>query len=106
MIKLVTSNPIKLANGETVPSGELCTVEVDKRRPTVARLWAPSVGDFSVQCRNLWRYFGEFLQVTDDMIEEAIMDGDCPSIYDFHEVEPDGWDPHGFPSILVAMGII
>lgn len=106
MAKVVTSNQIKLANGLVVPSGELCMVVVEKRRPTVAKVWAPSVGDFSVQCKNLWRYFGDFLQITDDMIEDAIMDGACMSIYDFNEVDPDGWDPDGFPSILLAMGIV
>lgn len=54
---------------------------------------------------HLYVHFEEFVEVTMDMIQEAMMDGECLSMTG-DTVEPDGWDSEGFPSILMAAGIM
>lgn len=43
---------------------------------------------------------------TEEQIARWIDDGVCPAVIDGCEVEPDGRCPHGWPSWLVAMGVI
>ena len=48
----------------------------------------------------------KFGYADDEQISEAIFDGACPSVnlnYD-ENLEPDGYDPEGWPSILLAYG--
>lgn len=50
-------------------------------------------------------YFNEFEKVTMEELQEAVNDGVCQSICG-ETVEPDGYDEHGSPSWLLAMGLI
>jgi hypothetical protein len=59
-----------------------------------------------IQMVNLFLYFTEFIEVTPESIDEAMMDGECPSMTGETGIEPDGHDSDGWPSILAAAGII
>jgi len=49
--------------------------------------------------------FKQFINIKMEDLAEGVYDGICKSMTG-DEVEPDGWDEHGFPSILLAMGMI
>ena len=55
---------------------------------------------------NLFHYFPEFIEVTPEALDEAMMDGECPSMNGETGIGPDGHDSDGWPSILSAAGII
>lgn len=90
---------IKLKNGSTIPVGAVVDVLPDQKHPdrickvaydgTVYRL----------------RYTSVFKQPNMHTIESAVCDGVCESILG-QTVEPDGYDDHGFPSWLLALGVI
>lgn len=106
MLKFKVSRKIKLANGEVVPAGSEVTVYVTRKRPTYAIVFYRPVGDIRIHCKNLHLYFDDFIKPTDDVIVDALCDGVCPSIFQGTDVEPDGWDSDGFPSVLVALGMV
>ena len=106
MIKFKVDRTIKLANGETVPAGVEVQIFVERKRPTFAKLYYSPVGDIRINCANLWRYFDDFIKPTEDAITDALCDGVCPSIFQGVDIEPDGWDSDGFPSLLLALGMI
>jgi len=54
----------------------------------------------------LFHYFAEFIEVTPEALDKAMMDGECPSMTGETGIEPDGHDSDGWPSILAASGII
>ena len=61
--------------------------------------------EISLKATSAGIYFEhDFVQINQDAIDEAIMDGGCPSLIG-DTVEPDGHDEHGFPSILLACGL-
>lgn len=105
-MKFIVDREIKLANGATVPAGANVFIVVEKKRPTFASLFYKPVGDIRINCANLHNYFNDFINPTDEVLMEAVMDGVCPSIYSGYDVEPDGWDEEGFPSVLLAMGLV
>jgi hypothetical protein len=75
-----------------------------KRIPTVANIYHHDSGkDIHVPSRNLHKYADEFIQVTDEVVQDAIFDT-CQSLTG-ETIEPDGYDPDGFPSVLLATGI-
>jgi len=106
MQKFKVNRSIKLANGETVPAGSEVSIYVQKHRPTFATVFYRPVGDIRISCANLWRYFDDFIKPNEGDITDALCDGICPSIFGGTDVEPDGWDADGFPSLLLALGMI
>lgn len=105
-MKLIVDREIKLANGNAVPAGTMVNIFVEKKRPTFAEFFYQPVGAIRISCANLHNYFNDFINPTDEVLMEAVMDGVCPSIYSGYDVEPDGWDEEGFPSVLLAMGLV
>ena len=61
---------------------------------------------FKLPMLKLWFYFPDFIQVTMEDIEQAICDGDCPTITGEYGIESDGCTSDGWPSILRAAGMI
>lgn len=105
-MKLIVDRSIKLANDQIVPAGVEVHIIVERTRPTFAQLFYRPVGDIRINCANLHHYFNDFIKPTEEIISEACFDGVCPSIFCGYDVEPDGFDEEGFPSVLLAMGMI
>jgi len=59
----------------------------------------------AINTLKLGKYFDGFDTFCDQDFEEAAMDCVSPSVTG-ETVEPDGWDSQGFPSILLAAGLI
>jgi hypothetical protein len=90
--------------GIDVPAGTEVEVTVPKEHPTIAIL---EIGEHKIRSRSasLYTKFAEFQEFTMDDMQEAVGDGTSPSLTG-DIVELDGWDSEGFPSILLAMGLI
>ena len=98
--------PLKLKSGREFPIGTAFAV-IPHLNDTHAMLFhEDSEEPFILNMVSLYKYFPEFIQVTDDLISTAMMDGEIPSLTGETEIEPDGHDSDGWPSILAACGLI
>jgi len=104
-MKTIAMNEIRFKDGTSWPVGEIVIVEVDRTNPRLAIIENYDGETRKVQSVNLHKWFDDFISFGDDDIEAAICDGICPSLTG-DQVEPDGWDSEGFPSILLAAGLI
>ena len=97
---------IPVRKGEPVElfAGVPYHITVEKHKPTKAKV---QIGGKTVlfNTPSLHKYFTDFEEYTLSDAETAMMDGACPSVTG-QEVEPDGWDEHGMPSILMAFGFV
>lgn len=98
------TKPIKLFNGAVIPEGTEMRVTVQRDKPAQGMIW---LGDQVAPIRSsrLWQYFDEFEEITEDKITIAMNHGACLSLTGAN-VEPDGWDSFGFPSMLMALGVV
>lgn len=94
---------LKFKSGEVWKAGQAVLIEVDKKRPHVALIKQIDDPDNvkRVKSEHLYMYVNDFIMITMDALEAATFDSVCPSLLGCN-VEPDGWDEHGFPSILQA----
>ncbi len=102
-MKCKLSSPLILKDGTNFPKGASFNVKVNKDKPTVAILTAASGREIKIRSIGLSRYFKEFDKP--NFNSEEMMDSIVPSLTG-ESVEPDGWDEHGFPSMLLAAGMI
>ena len=95
-------NPLKLKDCSLYPKGTPVSVSVKENKPTVAVLVIAG-REIKIRSISLYRYFAEF----DPVNLNSTIWTDCivPSLTG-ESVEPDGWDEHGFPSGLLAAGVI
>ena len=93
----------KSKNGQVFPKNFEFEIMVPKELPVRAIL---QKGSFHahMQSKNLHLYFEGFQEYSEEDIATAMMDGRCFSLTG-EDVEPDGWDSKGFPSILLAEGL-
>ncbi len=103
-MKAKLTYPLKFKDGSDWFIGTEVIISVAEDHPMVAVLESNEQVR-RIRSANLWRYFDEFIQVTDDLIEEGISDSVCESLTG-ERVEPDGWDSEGFPSVLLACGLM
>jgi len=97
---------IRWFDGTSWSPGTEISVRADNKTPVFSFLTNVLTGQIKkIRTLHLCFYFAEFIPVSEDMLTEALMDGDCPSLTG-QEVDPDGWDKEGFPSILLAAGLI
>jgi hypothetical protein len=101
-----SKNQIKLKDGRIYSTGENFNVVPSIDRPDYGALCFPLSGGaaFKIPYSRLPKLFTDFHSVTEEELEEAVMDCYCPSITG-EDVEPDGHDSHGFPSWLIALGM-
>lgn len=103
----ISRTQIRFKDGSVWEKGTMVEITVNRMTPHIAQLALP--GDETpprkVRSMNLYIWFDEFIEITEDVIQEAVMDGTCPSLLG-DDVEPDGWDSAGFPSAMLAYGII
>jgi len=107
-MKAILKRSITFKNGETWNPGQTITININQDSPMQAQLISHINTDYGnykkVRSSNLHLWFDEFQPFTMADLEEATMDGICPSLTG-DMVEPDGWDSEGTPSILLACGI-
>lgn len=98
---------IQFKDGSEWKEGTPVIVSVpDKMKPWRACLVNEDTKvEMTVRSYNLWRWIDGFIEPTDEMLQEAVMDGECVSLTG-DWVEPDGWDSNGFPSILLVAGLL
>ena len=96
---------IKFKDGSSWEAGTPVRITVKRDRATMAILTNNKGEVRKVRRVNLSFWFNEFDTFTSDDLQEATFDGVCPSLTGA-SVEPDGWDSEGFPSLLLACGII
>lgn len=101
-MKCNLKKPLTLKDGSTYAKGTKVLVSVKEDRPSVALL---QIGNREIKIRSasLYRYFKNFEPM--DMTDPDLMDSIVPSLTG-EMVEPDGWDEYGFPSVLLAAGMI
>ena len=92
-----TEKTIKLKDGGTLPKG--LPVTFDKAKPWLCYAKGEREEPYKIRVKSAFEMpeLGE--------LEEAVMDGVCNSVLG-ESVEPDGWDCHGSPSWLLALGLI
>jgi len=96
---------IKFKDGSAWTNGTPVIITVNQDRPTLAILENLNTGDIKkVHSYKLHIWFAEFQTISDEELQIAVFDGTCPSLTG-ENVEPDGWDSEGMPSILLACGI-
>lgn len=101
MIK--TQKEIKTKSGEILPKGSPVTFrgldEENSRNSSLCLVQGIRPEPYKV------RITSAFKTPSMEELEEWTNDGVCESIAG-ERVEPDGWDEHGSPSWLLAMGLI
>lgn len=105
-MKTFLKNSITFKDGSVWIDGTQVYIYVKQDQPRTAYL---SQVEFPLDVKkvhsvNLYKWFEEFEKYSMSDIEEAVMDGHCPSLTG-QDVEPDGWDSEGFPSLLLAAGM-
>lgn len=98
----VLINKVVLKDGSIFEPGKVCCltplddtiaeVEIDGRK-------------LKIRHKSLQKYFDEFPEFNMDDLEAATYDCICPTVTGY-DVEPDGHDPEGWPSILLACGLM
>jgi hypothetical protein len=103
------STVIYKKDGTSIPEGTECTLTWSDDN---ARVCVVKGNDISIKCftTSLPKYFKDIepppaLIDEDDNSNYDLLDSVVQSVLG-HDVEPDGWDPEGSPSWLLAMGVI
>ncbi len=102
---------INLKSGYSVPLGTECDVTVPNRsEPMIAKVDVLAEDgsidkSFLIPSALLWKRFYGFQEFTQDDLQDTLFDSTCVSLTG-DTVEPDGWDSEGFPSILLACGLM
>jgi hypothetical protein len=104
-MKTIFINPLKLKSGVEYPAGTPVSVYPHLNDVHAQLFVDGSFEPIIIRMVNLFRYFAEFIEVTPEAIDEAMMDEECPSMTGETGIEPDGHDSDGWPSILAAAGI-
>ncbi len=103
----VTKTAIKAVCGNLIPANASVTVVPDPKRPDrYATIEYPKIG-IHINCKyvHMHMYVKGFIPITEETIREGVCDGSCESMIG-DTVEPDGHDEYGFPSVLLALGMI
>lgn len=103
-MKTTTKKELKLKSGTVIPAGAEIDVMVPQDRPTVAVVDYGS-GKFKIKTALLSAISDSFIKPTEKMLDGYLEKGSCPSMAG-ETVEVDGWDEHGMPSVLMALGYV
>jgi hypothetical protein len=100
-----TIKPVTLKkSGILIPENSPVFITVSEERPTKAKaLFEEQKIIVFFDTVNLSRYFEGFIEVSIETLEDAVFDN-CLSMTG-EDIEPDGWDSQGFPSVLLAAGL-
>jgi hypothetical protein len=105
-MKTTTYKELKFHSGDIIPAGVEVTVlpmrhktEKNRSHPTRCILLYDGK-EYTCQ------YTSVIKQPSDDVIEGMVYERtNCQSVNGYDNIEPDGFDPDGFPSWLQALGI-
>jgi hypothetical protein len=102
-MKTINRTDIKLKNGNIISAGT--SIDVTALEYS-AKLTLLDGREIKIPFRNLHKYFDEFTEEPDiEVLTDWSNDGGCESLRG-EWVEPDGQDEEGFPSWLLALGLI
>lgn len=105
-MKTIVENAIEFKDGSSWAIGTAVIVSVPSDAPRLAHLENIEGEIRKVRSLNLYKWFpSDFPHFTEEDIMSALIDDICPTLTG-ENVEPDGWDSEGFPSILLAAGLI
>lgn len=96
-MKITTEKAIKLKTGEIFPKG--LHVSFNEATPSLCLVRGERLEPYKI------RITSAFNSPSLDDLEEMVNDGVCESVAG-ERTEPDGWDEHGSPSWLLALGMI
>ena len=97
---------LRLQSGRSFTVGEVFEIIPPTRNhPTTSFIVLDIEKQLRIPTATLGKYFKEFDVITMRELEKGSFDSICKSMTGI-DVEPDGWDEHGFPSMLLAMGMI
>lgn len=95
---------IRLRSGAVIEQGTDVIISIPRDQPHRAKVYYSKEEPekfFICSSLSLYKYFMEFIEITHETLADSFYDSLCPSLLG-DEVEPDGYDPHGFPSVLRA----
>ncbi len=101
-----TYKEIKFQSGDIIPEGALVQIrplrhKTEKRSHPFKCVVFYNGKDYGC------KYTSVIEQPSDDVIEGMIYERtNCSSVSGYDNIEPDGFDPDGFPSWLQALGIV
>lgn len=105
-MKTTTYKELKFNSGDVIPAGTEVSVRPirhkteNRSHPTLCIV---SYNDKDYKCR----YESVFEPPSEDAIGGMVFDRtNCMSVAGHDNIEPDGHDPDGFPSWLMALGIV
>lgn len=93
----VSEKAVTMKDGTTVPKGS--PVQFIKEHPEKCYVQGARFEAYRVKVSSA------FTPPSMEELEESVSDGVCDSVLG-EPVEPDGWDCHGSPSWLLALGMI
>lgn len=95
---------IKLKTGAIIPTGTSCTIAFNQ---TIYATVSPDgFAPYTTRAANLHRSFTGFSNPPSlDSLERQMSDGICKTVMG-ERTEPDGYDEHGSPSWMLALGYI
>jgi hypothetical protein len=95
-----------LKSGRTFKKGdEYEIIPPTKQQPCYAFMAVDVDLQIPISINKLYRYFYQFQESTMSDLEDGVYDSVTHTVTG-EPVEPDGWDQYGFPSPLIAMGMI
>ena len=104
-MKTTVKKQVTLKSGVVLSVGTEVSVYIDKSTPWIAQITSPETGEFKTKSKNLQYFLSDFVGFGMDDLQSAVFGDDCMSLLG-DWVEPDGWDSEGFPSILLACGLV
>lgn len=96
---------LKLKDGSVFSKKQSFEIKVNQSVPTIAVLTSESGRDIKIRSVVLHKYFNGFVNPSEEL-GDPDFDACIVSSLTGEDVEPDGWDEKGFPSILLALGMM
>lgn len=97
---------LTVKSGTIYPKGgEYEIIPPTKDRPEIAFVAVDVGKQIQIPINLLYKYFYQFQKTEMSDLEDGVYDSVTHTVTG-EPVEPDGWDCHGFPSPLIAMGMI
>jgi hypothetical protein len=94
-----------LKSGLIIPKGTKATIQMDPNNPMIVHLSGAGF-DFKSRSASLHKYFPGFVNPYEIIGDPDEFDSCIVPSLTGEDVEPDGYDDKGFPSVLLALGMI
>jgi len=95
---------IKLKNGTVIPQGTSCAIAFNMT--VYATISPDGFAPYTTRAANLHRTFSGFAKAPSvASLERQMNEGICKTVMG-ERTEPDGYDSHGAPSWMLALGLI